>query len=44
MKTLIKSTCQLELVQPHFHRRNEAEVEIKAFRQHFLRILASVAI
>ena len=43
MKSLIKSTCQLELVPPHCQRRNVAEVSIKAFKQHFLVILASVA-
>ena len=43
MKSLIKFTCQLELVPPHCQRRNVAEVSIKAFKQHFLGILASVA-
>ena len=43
MKALIKSTCQLELVPPHYHCRNVSEVDIKAFKQHFLSILAGVA-
>ena len=42
MKALIKSTCQLELVPPHCHRRNVAEVAIKAFKKHFIGILAGV--
>ena len=43
MKSLINSNCQLELVPPHCHCRNVAEADIKAFKQHFLSILAGVA-
>ena len=32
MKALVNSNCQLDLVPPHFHRRNLAEVVIKAFK------------
>ena len=43
MKELIRDTCELELVPPGCHRRNIAEVAIKAFKQHFLSVLAGVA-
>ena len=43
MKELIRETCELELVPPGCHRRNIAEVAIKAFQQHFLSVLAGVA-
>ena len=43
MKQLIKEQCQLELVPLHCHRRNVAEVAIKAFKQHFLSVIAGVA-
>ena len=41
-KELIRDTCILELVPPGCHRRNIAEVAIKAFKQHFLSILAGL--
>ena len=40
LKKLIQDTYKLELVSPGCHRRNIAEVAIKAFKQHFLGILA----
>ena len=43
MKTLIQQHCMLELVPPHFHRRNVAEFKIHAVKQHFLSIIAGVA-
>ena len=43
MKTLICEKIALELVSPHCHCRNVAEVAIKAFKQHFLSIIAGVA-
>ena len=42
MKDLIRETCKLELVPPGCHRRNVAKVSIKAFKQHFLSILAGL--
>ena len=42
LKELIRDTCILELVPPGYHRRNIAEVAIKAFKQHFLSILAEL--
>ena len=42
LKELIRDTCKLELVPPGCHRRNVAEVAIKAFKQHFLGILAGL--
>ena len=42
LKELIRDTCKLELVPPGCHRRNVAEVSIKAFKQHFLSILAGL--
>ena len=42
MKELIRDTCKLELVPPGCHRRNVAEVSIKAFKQHFKSILAGL--
>ena len=42
MKDLIRETCKLELVPAGCHRRNVAEVAIKAFKQHFLSVLAGV--
>jgi len=43
LKRLIKETCKLQLVPPGNHRANLAEVAIKAFKQHFLSILAGTA-
>ena len=43
MKELIRETCELELVPPGCHRCNIAVVAIKAFKQHFLSVLAGVA-
>ena len=40
MKKLIQEECALELVPPHCHQRNVAEVAIKAFKQHFLSVIA----
>ena len=42
MKKLIRETWNLELVPPHCHRRNVAEVAIKNFKAHFISILAGV--
>ena len=42
LKELIWDTCKLELVPPGCHRRNVAEVAIKAFKQHFISILAGL--
>ena len=42
LKELIRDTCKLELVPPGCHWRNVAEVSIKAFKQHFLSILAGL--
>ena len=42
MKDLIRETCKLELVPPGCHQRNVAKVAIKAFKQHFLSVLAGV--
>ena len=42
MKDLIRETCKLKLVPLGYHQRNIAEVAIKAFRQHFLSVLANV--
>ena len=42
MKDLIRDSCKLELVPPDCHRRNIAEVAIKAFKRHFLSILAGL--
>ena len=43
LKTAIKENCLLQLVPPGSHRANLAEVSIKAFKQHFLSILAGTA-
>ena len=43
MENLIQQHCAHELVPPHFHQRNVAEVTIKVFKQHFLSILACMA-
>ena len=45
MRTLIRTECnlELELVPPHCHRRKVEEVPIKAFKQHFISIIAGVA-
>ena len=45
MRTLIRTECnlELELVPPHCHRRNVAEVAIKALKQYFLSIISGVA-
>ena len=40
LKELIRDTYRLELLPPGCHERNIAEVVIKAFKQHFLSILA----
>ena len=42
LKEMIRDECKLELVPPGCHRRNIAEVAIKAFKQHFLCILAGL--
>ena len=43
LKTAIKENCLMQLVPPGSHRANLAEVSIKAFKQHFLSILAGTA-
>ena len=45
MKDMIKDELhmQLELVPPHCHRRNAAEVAIRNFKTHFLSVLAGTA-
>ena len=42
LKDLIRETCKLELVPLGYHRGNIAKVSIKAFKQHFLSILAGL--
>ena len=42
LRELIRDTYKLELVPPGCHRRNVAEVSIKAFKQHFLSILVGL--
>ena len=42
MKQLITKTCKYELVPPGIHRRNKAEVTIKAFKQHLLSVFAGL--
>ena len=42
MKNLIRETCKLELVPPGCYQRNVVKVAIKAFKQHFLSVLAGV--
>jgi hypothetical protein len=46
MKNHICDTCkvEMELVPPVSHRRNAAKVAIRNFKDHFLSILASVAV
>ena len=41
-KTLIRQNCSLKIVPPHCHQRNVTDVFIKAFKQHFLSIIAGV--
>ena len=41
-KTLIKQHWTLEILPPHCHRRNVAEVAFQAFKQHLSSIIASV--
>ena len=43
MKTLLQQHCAIEPLPPHFHRRDVAEVAIKAFKQHLFSIIAGVA-
>ena len=43
MKNLIQQYLALELVTPHQHQRNVAEVAIRALKQHFLSIIVGVA-
>ena len=43
LKEMIKERCALQLVPPGNHRANIAEVGIKAFKQHFLGVLAGTA-
>ena len=43
MTYLIRETCKLKLVPSSCHQRNVTEVAIKAFKQHFLSLLAGVA-
>ena len=43
LKEVIQGICRLQLVPPGSHRANIAEVTIKAFKQHFLSILAGTA-
>ena len=42
MKEIIRKECKLELVLPGSHRRNMAELAIKAFKHHFIAILSGV--
>ena len=42
MKQLITKTCKYELVPPGIHRRNKAEVTIKAFKQHLISVFAGL--
>ncbi len=42
MNQLISKTCPYELVPPHCHRRNRAEVTIKAFKQHVISVFAGL--
>lgn len=42
MKQLITQTCKYELVPPGCHRRNRAEVTIKAFKQHLISVFAGL--
>ncbi|KAL7427968.1 hypothetical protein ACHAXH_000914 [Discostella pseudostelligera] len=42
MKRLITDTCKYELVPPGIHRRNKAEVTIKAFKQHLISVFAGL--
>ena len=42
MKELITQTCKYELVPPGCHRRNRAEVTIKAFKQHLISVFAGL--
>ncbi len=45
MNNHIRDTCKInmELVPPGCHQRNAAEVAIRNFKAHFLRVLAGVA-
>ena len=43
LKEMIKEKCKLQLVLPGNHRANLAKVAIKAFKQHFLGVLAGTA-
>ena len=42
MKEIIRKEYKLELVPPGYHRRNLAELAIKAFKHHFIAILSGV--
>ncbi|KAL7533243.1 LOW QUALITY PROTEIN: hypothetical protein ACHAWF_004421, partial [Thalassiosira exigua] len=42
LKDLVTQTCKYELVPPRCYRRNVAEVAIKAFKNHFIAILAGI--
>ena len=43
LKEVIQERCKLQLVPPGSHRANLAEVTIKAWKQHFVSILARTA-
>ena len=43
LKEVIRERCKLQLVPPGSHRANLAEVTIKAWKQHFVSILAGTA-
>ena len=42
MKEIIRKECKLEIVPPVCHRRNLAELSIKAFKHNFISILSGV--